>query len=153
MRADLSISCPFPTTGICSSLTKNCCSSPRVVIELVKLARIRPMWGSSANWIEHLIANHKVYVCTIRTERVVTGQPQIWTGLPPAMLSADNPIGETGIEVCASPDSPPRSSDRYPFALLAFMQCGGPRLQLHPRVWGCKLPAHRFAIAAFATHT
>jgi hypothetical protein len=28
---------------------------------------------TSADWIEHLIANHKVYVCTIRTERVVTG--------------------------------------------------------------------------------
>jgi len=31
------------------------------------------MWGRSANWIEHLITNHKVYVCTIRTERVVAG--------------------------------------------------------------------------------
>jgi hypothetical protein len=84
----------------------------------VKLARIGTMWGRSANWIEHLIANHKIYVCTIRTERVVAGHPQVWTGLSPAVLSADNPISETGIEVCASPDSPPRSSDRYPFALL-----------------------------------
>ena len=68
------------------------------------------MWGRSADWIEHLIANHKIDVCTIGSERVVAGQPQIWAGLPPPMLSADNPISETGIEVCASPDSPPRSS-------------------------------------------
>jgi hypothetical protein len=76
------------------------------------------MWGRSANWIEHLIANHKVYVCTIRTERVVTGQTQIWTGLPPSVLTANNPISKASVQMGASPDSPPRSSDRYPFALL-----------------------------------
>jgi hypothetical protein len=69
----LSISGPLPTTGICSSLIENCCSSPRVLIELVKLAWIGTMWGRSADWIEHLIANHEVDVCTIRTDRIVTG--------------------------------------------------------------------------------
>jgi hypothetical protein len=79
------------------------------------------MWGRSADWIEHLIANYKVYVCTIRTERIVTGQPQIWTGLPPAVLSANNPISKANVQMGASPDSPSRSSDRYPFALPDFM--------------------------------
>ena len=92
------------------------------------------MWGRSANWIEHLIANHKVDVRSLRTERVVTSQTEIWTGLPPAVLSADNPISETGIEVCASPDSPPRSSDRYPFALLDLAECSGRWIHLDNRV-------------------
>ena len=59
------------------------------------------MWGRSADWIDDLIANHEVEVCTIRPERVVTGQPEIWTGLPPAALSANNPISETAVQVCA----------------------------------------------------
>ena len=41
--------------------------------KLLKLARIGAMWGGSANWIEYLIPNHKVDVCAIRTERIVTG--------------------------------------------------------------------------------
>ena len=94
-----------------SKLAENCCASLSIS-KLLKLARIGTMWSRSADWIEHLVANYKVYVCTIRTERIVTGQPQIWTGLPPAMLSADNPIGETGIEVCASPNAPPHRRDR-----------------------------------------
>jgi hypothetical protein len=82
------------------------------------------MWGRSADWIEHLIANYKVYVCTIRTERIVTGQPQIWTGLPPAVLTANNPISKTSVQVGASPNASPRRRDRYPFVRLDFVQCG-----------------------------
>jgi hypothetical protein len=76
------------------------------------------MWGRSANWIEHLIANHKVYVCTIGPERIVTGQPEIWTGLPPAVLSTNNPISEAGVQVRTRPNGSPWRRDRYPFALL-----------------------------------
>jgi hypothetical protein len=43
------------------------------------------MWGGSADRIEKLIANHKVDVCTIGPERIVTGQSKIWTGLPPTV--------------------------------------------------------------------
>ena len=76
------------------------------------------MWGRSANWIDGLVANDKVDVCTMRPERVITGQPQIWTGLPPAVLTANNPISKASVQVGASLNASPRRRDRYPFALL-----------------------------------
>ena len=55
-----------------SKLAENGCASLSIS-KLLKLARIATMWGRSADWIEHLIANHEVDVCTIRTDRIVTG--------------------------------------------------------------------------------
>jgi len=85
------------------------------------------MRGSTADRIENLIADHKVDVCTIGPERIVTGQPEIWTGLPPAVLSANNPISEAGIQVRTRPNGSPWRRDRYPFVLLDVVQrCGPP---------------------------
>jgi hypothetical protein len=57
----------------------------------LKPRRVAAMRGSTADRIEDLIANHKVDVCTIGPERVITRQPEIRTGLPPAVLPADDP--------------------------------------------------------------
>ena len=59
------------------------------------------MTSRSADRIESLVANHKIDIRPIRPERVVTRQPVVWTGLPPAVLSANYPISETGVKVPA----------------------------------------------------
>jgi hypothetical protein len=50
----------------------NCCASLSIS-KLLKLARIATMRGSTADRVERLIADHKVDVCTIGPERIVTG--------------------------------------------------------------------------------
>src|SRR5258708_32631675 len=83
------------------------------------------MGGRSADRIENLIANHQVDVCTLGPERIVTRQPEIWTGLPPTVLSTQDSISEAGIEVCSRPNAPPWRRNQYPLALPDLMPCCG----------------------------
>ena len=83
----------------------------RRVGEPSKLRRVATMWGRSADRVEKLIANHEINVCTIGTERVVAGQSEIWTRLPPAVLSTHHPISEAGIEMRSRSNGSPRRRD------------------------------------------
>ena len=100
----------------------------RGVSQPFKPCRVATMWGSTADRVENLVANHKIDVRPIGPERVVTRQPEIWTGLPPAVLSANYPISETGVEVSTCPDASSRRRDRYPCVLFDLMQRCGRRI-------------------------
>ena len=63
------------------------------------------MRGCSADRIENLIANYEIDVCTIGPERVVAGQSEIWTRLPPTVLSTHYSISKAGIEARSRPDA------------------------------------------------
>src|SRR5215472_2381740 len=92
------------------------------------------MRGRSADRIENLIANYEVDVSAIGPERIVAGQPEIWTGLPPAVLRANHPISDTGVQMSTRPDASSRRRDRYPLARLDFIQCSGRRIHLDHRM-------------------
>ena len=86
--------------------------------QFLDLAMIGSMWRGTANRIDGLVADHKVDVGAIRTERIIAWQAQSRACLPPSMLRPDYAIGEARDQAGARSHSSLWCHDGDPVAIV-----------------------------------
>src|SRR5439155_5711272 len=77
------------------------------------------------------MADEDIIICAFRAMRVLPGQPERRTALPPAVLRIDNARVEMGSETRTGPHAPVRCGDHHPVPRLNPALGGRRRMQFH----------------------
>src|SRR5262245_32411657 len=92
------------------------------------------MRNRAADRIKRGVANEQVEISAGPSEGVIARGADLATGLPPAVLAADDPWIETRVQPGAGPDLTLYGLDDYPVARADTPRGGGHRVQLYLRI-------------------
>ena len=92
------------------------------------------MRDRAADWVDRLVADNQVEVCSIRTERVIAGHANVRACLPPAMLAADDMRLKCVIHLGPRPHTASRGLNVYPVARADPALAGSQGVQLDLRI-------------------
>src|SRR5919109_4131095 len=85
----------------------------------------------TADGVDSLMADEDIVIRALSTLRVIPGQPERGTALPPAVLGVDDTWVEMGSETCPGPHAPVRRGDHHPIPRLNPALGGRRRMQFH----------------------